>query len=122
MGRKLDMRWSFGMRYIIATLKDGDDDGWAEAQLIKLAEDLDDNNDRAAASPDRDLLDPIEVPRHGDTLQGQVKAADVFDAMKAQQEKAEERLNDLRYEQDLPTAPSRAMSIPYPPEKKEVTR
>ena len=70
MGRKLDMRWSFGMRYIIATLKDGDDDGWAEAQLIKLAEDLDDNNDRAAASPDRDLLDPIEVPRHGGNRPG----------------------------------------------------
>jgi hypothetical protein len=100
MGRKLDMRWSFGMRYLIATLKDGDDDGWAEAQLIKLAEDLDDNNDRAAASPDRDLLDPIEVPRHGDVLQGHVELADVFDAMEAQQEKAEERLNDLRYEQD----------------------
>tara|TARA_R100001163_G_scaffold55373_1_gene42830 strand:- start:32 stop:244 length:213 start_codon:yes stop_codon:yes gene_type:complete len=48
------MRWSFGMRYIIATLKDGDDDGWAEAQLIKLAED--------------GVLDPIEVPRHGDSL------------------------------------------------------
>ena len=89
----MNMTWQFGMKYLIATLKDGDKDGWAEAQLIKLAEDLDDNNDRAAASPDRDLLDPIEVPRHGDTLK-----------------------------KDLPTAPSRAMSIPYPPEKKEVTR
>tara|TARA_R100000458_G_C8274625_1_gene249624 strand:- start:3202 stop:3444 length:243 start_codon:yes stop_codon:yes gene_type:complete len=80
------MRWSFGMRYLIATLKDGDDDGWAEAQLIKLAEDLDANNE----SEDAKL---IEVPRHGDALK-----------------------------KDLPTAPSRAMSIPYPPEKKEVTR
>ena len=61
MGRKLDMRWSFGMRYIIATLKDGDDDGWAEAQLIKLAEDLDANNESEDA-------EPIEVPRHGDSL------------------------------------------------------
>lgn len=63
MGRKLDMRWSFGMRYIIATLKDGDDDGWAEAQLIKLAEDLDANNESEDA-------EPIEVPRHGGNRPG----------------------------------------------------
>ena len=105
MGRKLDMRWSFGMRYIIATLKDGDDDGWAEAQLIKLAEDLDENNESEDA-------DPIEVPRHGDTLDIEALAEEVG-----------AHVLYLDKIEDLPKAPSRAMSIPYPPEKKkEVTK
>ena len=51
------------MRYLIATLKDGDNDGWAEAQLIKLAEDLDANDESEDA-------EPIEVPRHGGNRPG----------------------------------------------------
>jgi hypothetical protein len=59
---KMNMTWQFGMKYLIATLKDGDRDGWAEAQLVDLAERLDRHNGE-------DGTEVVPMPRHGDTVE-----------------------------------------------------
>ena len=64
---KMKQTWRHTMMYMIACLKQGDKDGWAEAQLLHLAEVMDANGSEIA----------VEIPRHAASLEMEALGAEL---------------------------------------------